>query len=112
TAGSSGRTRSPDPPGAEPGPVPQSPSLRKIDTSAVNRLATTASTKPSRLKSPTATAKGVVPAANWRASWSVPSAVARSTLRLLLELLAVATSNRPSPLKSASATDQALVPEV
>jgi hypothetical protein len=70
-------------------------------------LAVTISHLPSLLTSPTATEWGPKAVAKFCADWSVPLALLKRTLTVLLEF-AVTTSLRPSPLKSAVASARGL----
>ena len=67
-------------------------------------LAAAISCRPSPLKSPTAAAKGVVPALNTRVAPNVPLPLPRIIERLFVTSLADRTSWCPSPLKSPTTT--------
>ena len=88
------------------------PSPSRMLTLAESSLATARSGLPSRLKSPTATEKGLVPTFSGEEGAAVksPVPVPSRMLTLLEPALATARSGRPSRLKSPTATELGWVP--
>ena len=98
-----------------PSPMLPVPLPSSTDTELVLTLAVTRSCRPSPLKSPTATDRGLPPIAGDAAAVNVPSPMLpvplpNNTDTELAPKLAAARSCRPSPLKSPTATETGLLP--
>src|SRR5580704_14834255 len=97
-------------PGA--GVKPPFPFPRRTVTLQSALLAMTRSSKPSPLKSPTATVTGVEPTVNGQPGALVnpPAPLPSSTCTSVLDQSVIATSGMPSPLKSPTAAESGHTP--